>query len=81
MELKVASGIQKKTSCLEFISSWPSFKKGIAKQNKKPYPTTTITKSQETQQKIMTTTQAYDNLTNFLFLVCAKRSCSLFLAQ
>ncbi len=45
----------------------------MTKQNKKPYPTTTITKSQEAQQKIITIAQAYDNLTSFLFLVCAKR--------
>jgi hypothetical protein len=42
----------------------------MTKQNKKPYPTTTITKSQETQQKIMTIAQAYGNLTNFLCSVC-----------
>jgi hypothetical protein len=45
----------------------------MTKQNKKPYPTTTIIKSQEAQQKIVAIAQAYDNLASFLFLVCAKR--------
>ncbi len=66
-------GIQEKTSCLEFTSYWPSSKKWMTKQNKKPYPTTTIIKSQEAQQKIVAIAQAYDNLASFLFLVCAKR--------